>query len=393
MTVDVITGVPSFARDDDAGSMAVVALEAALAVQGENRPAWWLAGVSGDAFKFVYDPAPVFEPLRDRNPLDVLTIAARAAGWVGRWSIGTHVPAAEIAVRAAVRKGTPVLAPFLGEAWYHGVVLVVGIDDAARRFHLQIARMDQAAARGYETVAIPPGWSGPVPGDIAWADAPLFVLDGRTTTPLQRQVGDDALARAIDLHAGAPLPYADHPGARCYSAVPLAGRAAAQGEAALLALRDDIAGSETVGWDLIWRIDAQLGQLHYDRGNAARFLRWLADRHRAGLSLLEAADGYAVTAAFAKRLQGAYWDKQWRDIADRRVVAAGIDRGASLVHAVGGLPAHEIAALRRVVPVLDTPWGPAAIVGDHRRRQALVDLVDQIIARERACIESLRRSS
>ena len=393
MTVEVIADVPSFARDYDAGSMAMAALEVALAVRGEDRPAWWLAGVSGDAFKFVYDPAPVFEPLRDRNPLDVLTIAGRAAGWDGRWSIGTQVPAAEIAVREAVRKGAPVLAPFLGEAWYHGVVLVVGIDDTERRFHLQIARTDRAAARGYETVAIPRSWNGPVPGDVAWADAPLFVLDGRTTIPPPQQVGDDALARAIGLHAGAPLPYADHPGARCYSAVPLAGRAAAQGEAALLALRDDIARSESVGWDLIWRIDAQLGQLHYDRGNAARFLRWLADGHRAALPLLEAADGYAVTAAFAKRLQGAYWDKGWSDIADRRAVAEGIDRSASLVHAVGGLPPHEIAALQRVVTVLETPWGPAAIVDDHRRRQALVDLVDRIIAQERACIERLRRSS
>ena len=388
----MIVKVPSFTRDHDAGSMAMLALEAALAVQGENRPAWWLAGISGDAFKFVYDPAAVFEPLRDRNPVDVLTIACRAAGWDGHWSIGAQASAAEIAVRESVRKGRPVLAPFLGEAWYHGVVLVVGIDEGERRFHLQIARTDHAFGRDYETIAIPRSWDGPVPGDIAWADAPLFILDDRTLTPSQEQVVGEALTRAISLHAGTSQPYADHPGARRYSAVPLAGRAAGQGEAALLALRDDIVRNEIVRWDLIWRVDAQLGQLHYDRCNAARFLRWVADGHRAGTPLLEAANGYAATAAHAKRLQGAYWDKGWLEIADRRVIQAGIDRSPSLVYAVGGLPLHEVVLLQRVMPVMDTPWGPAAIAGGHRRRQALVDLVDQIIERERYCIERLRRS-
>ncbi len=80
MTTCEIRDVPTFDRNHDAGSMAMLALEAILAAQGERWPAWWLAGMSGDAFKFVYDAGAVFEPLRDRVPLDVLTLACQAAG-------------------------------------------------------------------------------------------------------------------------------------------------------------------------------------------------------------------------------------------------------------------------------------------------------------------------
>jgi len=71
----VVSDVPAFALNYDAGDMAMLALEACLCVLGKGSPAWWLAAVSGDAFKFVYDRGVVFEPMRDRVPLDILTLA------------------------------------------------------------------------------------------------------------------------------------------------------------------------------------------------------------------------------------------------------------------------------------------------------------------------------
>ncbi|MBI1907260.1 MAG: hypothetical protein HYS20_13665 [Rhodocyclales bacterium] len=405
MTACSIKDVPSFERNHDAGSMAMLALEATLATQGESRPAWWLAGMSGDAFKFVYDTGAVFEPLRDRVPLDVLTLACQAAGWTGHWRLAARTGEITALVRASVQRGCPVITPFLGSRWYHGMVLIVGIDDTARQFVLRTAREDSRSCAGYQTVAMPEHWDGPVPGGVAWADTPLFVLAGRVSPPAPDALLGDALARAAQLHAGAPLPYADHPGAQRYSDAPLAGRAARQGEAALGALRQDLAEAELGDFALIWRIDAQLGQLHYDRANAAHFLRAVAranpargahflravvGAHPARGPLLEAALCYEATARIAARVQAALWDKQLRQTPDLTGVRTGIDAGTSLVHALGHLPREDIAALGRDVAVLETPWGPAAIVDSPRRRQCILDLVDGIIANERRCVAMLQ---
>lgn len=109
-----IPGVPAFPRSYDAGGMAMLALEAALKAVGDERPAWWLAGASGDAFKFAYDRGNVFEPLRDRVPADTVTLACAAAGLRGRWLTGASMDEIRGLVRDAVHRGTPVLAPFLG---------------------------------------------------------------------------------------------------------------------------------------------------------------------------------------------------------------------------------------------------------------------------------------
>lgn len=392
MPLDLISNVPSFVRDHDAGSMAVTALSVALGTQGDDRPDWWLAGVSGDAFKFVYDAGPVFEPLRDRNPLDVVETACRAAGWEGHWSTTGRAEIVEAVVRQSIGAGRPLLAPFLGEAWYHGMVLVVGIDDARRRFLLQRARTGGGEAGDYELIAIPDRWDGPVPGDVAWSDAPLFVLEGRRTAPPPTIALATALARAIELHGGRPLPYAGHPGAQRYSGVPLAGRVAPQGDAAFRLLRHDILRAGTIGFDLIWRIDAQLGQLHYDRRNAARFLRVAAGGHPAAAALTEAAERHATTADIAKRIQHAFWDKSLGGEADASAVRSAVNTSSSLVYALGGLPAQERDRLHGSLPVVDTPWGPAGIADAPSRRERLAELVDRVIEAEGRAVAALGRA-
>lgn len=387
-----IPNVPPFERNHDAGGMAMLALECVLRTQGDSHPAWWLAGTSGDAFKFVYDAGAVFEPLRDRAPLDVLTQACRAAGWSGHWLCGARVDEVISVVRESVRQGRPVITPFLGDKWYHGLVLIVGIDEGERRFLLQIARDSPSDAPGYETVPIPEHWDGPVPGAVAWADIPLFVLDARTTPPAPGQLINEALLLAATLYVGPPLAYADHPGAQCYSGTPLAGRTTLQGEAALAALRCDIAEGEFIGFDTIWRIDAQLGQLHYDRSNAARFLRAAAQRHPSSALLLEASDLYAATAEAARQIMTAYWDKRSNRLTDQSEVRAAIGESSSLVYAVADLPPRELASLRRAVPILETPWGLGAIADSPRRRRGILATVDRIIVQERRSIDLLRHA-
>lgn len=392
MSRHTIAGVPSFERNHDAGSMAMLALETVLRTQGEDCPEWWLAGMSGDAFKFVYDVGAVFEPLRDRVPLDVLSQACRAAGREGYWRLGASMEEAVALVRDAVGRGCPAIAPFLGTRWYHGMVLAVGVDEDAGAFVLQIARDDASGATDYETVAIPQSWNGPVPGGAIWADNPLFLVGERRPPSRAAQSIEEALARAVSLHAGPPLPYSDHAGAQEYSRPPLAGRVALQGEAGLRALDDDIDDGDFITFDIIWRIDAQLGQLHHDRGNAARFLRAMSREHPAKLLLLQAADLYAATAEVATRIQHAYWDKRTAGAADRRSVRAAVEDSASLVYAVGGLPAGELDALRHATPVLDTPWGAAAIADGTRRRRGMRDLVDRILEQEGRCAALLMRA-
>ncbi len=385
----IIPDVPAFERNDDAAGMAMTALEAALATRGGGRPAWWLAGMSGDAFKFVYDRGAVFEPLRDRVPLDVLTLACRAAGWDGQWRCGLNAAQAAALVQASVQRGCPVITPFLGSKWYHGMVLIVGIDAAKGVYFLRVAR---ERGNGHETVCIPERWDGPVPGPLAWADTPLFLLQGRLPPPGPDEALRAALGRAVELFEGAPLPYAAHPGAQRYSEPPLAGRAAFQGEAALHALKEEVAAGGIVGFDLIWRIDAQLGQLRYDRGNAARCLRAMAEQHQASGPLQEAALHYEVTAQCAGQLQAAFWDKRLQQTAELRSLHAAIDGSASLVYAVGHLPPGELATLRCMAPVLETPWGPAAVIDAPQRRGSALELVDRIIEREHLCVALLRKA-
>jgi len=389
MTTCEIRDVPTFDRNHDAGSMAMLALEAILAAQGERWPAWWLAGMSGDAFKFVYDAGAVFEPLRDPGSVGCPDARLPGRRWAGHWRLGAQPGEVVDLVRASLQRGCPVITPFLGSRWYHGIVLIVGIDDTARQFLLRIAREDSTSAAGYQTVAIPERWDGPVPGAVAWADTPLFILDGRMSLPSREALLGDALARAADLHAGAPLSYAGHPGAQRYSDPLLSGRAARQGEAALGVLRQDLAEGELRDFALIWRIDAQLGQLHYDRTNAVHFLRAVAGEHLAGGQLLEVALCYEATARIAARIQAALWDKQLGQTPDLTGVRAGIGASASLVYAVRHLPREDIAALSRYISVLQTPWGPAAIVDSPRRRRGVLELVDGIIVNERRCVAML----
>lgn len=392
MTAYAIPDVPPFDRNDDAGCMAMLALEAALATQGDSWPAWWLAGMSGDAFKFVYDPGTVFEPLRDRVPVDVLTLASRAAGWAGHWCLDVPTRDVPALVRESVQRGCPVITPFLGERWYHGMVLIVGIDPSKRQFLLRIARKNDGAGSNYETIAIPERWDGPVPGAVAWAGTPLFILDGRISPPNECQLFDQAFARAAGLHTGAPLPYADHPGAQRYSGPPLAGRSAHQGESALRALREDLADGEFIDFGRIWRIDAQLGQLHYDRTNAGRFLRAAAGQHHAGRLLWEAAQHYEATARIAAQLQAAFWDQRLEQSSDLPGVSAGIGDTSSLVYAVGHLPPVPLASLGHKVPLLEIPWGSAAVVDSPPRRRAVLDMVDRIIDHEECSVALLTKS-
>lgn len=392
MSVHAIPEVPAFLRSEDAGGMAMLALEAALRALGEDRPAWWLAGASGDAFKFVYDRGNVFEPLRDRAPVDAVSLACAAAGWRGRWMTGASMGEVRALVQEAVRRGAPVLAPFLGDRWYHGLVLIVGVDDARDAFLLQLARNDPAATADYEVLPIPEGWSGPVPGPAAWADNPIFVIEERTGAPGADTVFRRALALATEVHAGPPLPYANHPGADEYSGPPLAGREALQGQAALEALREDVAETEVAGFGLVWRMDAQLGQLAYDRSNAAAFVDHAAEGLEGGpatAALREAARGYRETATLAAELHRAYWDKRWSRESDRQAVRAGLMGSTSFVHGVGALEGDDMEWFRHFVPVMETAWGPAAILDGPRRRAVNTALADRILENERRCVELL----
>lgn len=80
----VVPNVPPYGLDYEAGGQALHALHSCLSAIGFSVDYPSLMALSGSAFMFAYDDAPVFEPLRELAPLDVLLTGARAVGANGQ---------------------------------------------------------------------------------------------------------------------------------------------------------------------------------------------------------------------------------------------------------------------------------------------------------------------
>ncbi len=87
----IIDNVPAFFLNWDAGDMFMLTLESCLRYLGQEVNSWWLAGISGDAFKFVYDKDDVHEPMRDRVSIDTISLATVSVGWKGKWYINDKI--------------------------------------------------------------------------------------------------------------------------------------------------------------------------------------------------------------------------------------------------------------------------------------------------------------
>ncbi len=383
-----LKSVPAFPLVYDAGDGIILALEALFRYRGRRRSVAWLAGISGDAFKFVYDRGDVFEPLRDRVPVDTATLAAQAVGLKGRWLLDASRPQVIEAVAHSLARGYPVLAPYLAPE-VHSAALIVGLDRAAGTFDLQVPRPDPNADAPYVTIPIPDRWDGPVPGPAIWADTPLFLIEGEGSPPDEGVLLREALERAVALAQGGSLPYKPHPGAQEYSVPPLTGRYAFHGRDALDLLQYEVGQVMPNRFAVIWRMDAQLGQLAWDRANAAAFLRQAAEMTpEMTAALTEAARLYEETARLARRAKGAYWDQGLLEVTEAEAALAYLRESSSMVYALPPAATAWEEVTRRLWR-LETPWGPAAILVTPDRVAAIQETVDGIVRNERRVGELL----
>ena len=386
----IISKVSSFHLNWDAGDMYMNALESCLKFIGQECAYWWLAGVSGDAFKFIYDKDDVREPMRDRVPIDTVSLACSAMGWRGIWCVDEKIEIVINHIKESLKQNIPVLTTNLVHKWYHGANIITGIDDKDKKFFLQIGREDVLKPYSYEKIPIPESWDGPIPGPITWANNPIFLLKEIVNVPGEEKIISKSLTQAVELQNIKSLPYKDHPGAQKYSTPLLTGKTARCGRSAFKELKDEIMHS-VITWPVIWRITTQCGQLSYDRSNAAKFLKTFASKYPQYSNLDKISDLFNETMNNANTLKKSYWDDRLNHINNPETFLKEMYGSYSFVYNISSLEGDKLKQFRKILPVMETLWGPAVILDSSTRRMYNLKLINAIINAENHCFKLLER--
>jgi hypothetical protein len=401
-----LEGVKAFPRDYDSGSMAVRSLMSCLESYHLTYQYARLLGVSGAAFKFVYDSTEAYEPLRDLSPIDVLGTACAAMGFEdAHWMVDEPIEVVKRVVKGEIDAGRPVIAPFLATHEYHGFTIITGYDYDEDLFHLQGAfhTPEGAAIPDGISVPVPEAWDGPTVSPAGWAGNPVFVIGERSGEGTGYvQYYKDIVESGIGAMRGGRLTYGSRPGEHVYMSTP-GPHEASYGLEAYGILSSDVGSSELtrvvegdtlLNFGFIWRIDAQVGQLEHDRRNGALFLRYL----RQGLPakrvplLEEIIDNFNRTADDAADLRKVFWD----DV--RKAREARITRDE--------VPGYVASSKSIVIGVVDdkwyvrelegqgygiysSPWGPVVVNDSEEKRLQARLLVRSLQSRERQSLSML----
>jgi hypothetical protein len=385
-----VPGVKPWARDDDAGGMALYALGACFEAYGHWSTYFRMVALSGSPFKVVYDTTEAYEPLRELFPVDVLKVAANAAGFPqARWLLDLPIDQVKEAVKDEIDKGHPVVAPFLKNDVYHGYVAIVGYDYDEGVFYVQGALRDTA----YAKVPIPGQWSGPTASPVGWATNPVFVL-GEMMTVRSEDPGQDKalLETGASLLRGGTLSYGLAAGEARYMAG--AGpRQAAFGVPAYRLISWDVdraplvraeGGQDEVNFGLIWRLDAQLGLLEHDRRYAAMALGYIVGRMKEGkhMEVQELTDNVERTGDEVRALRRIFWDQIPYAINTADGIAAYADSSGSIVFSIAGRDRLQKDLTDRGYGVFKTKWGPVMIADSRAKRLKAKLLVKSLETRE-----------
>jgi hypothetical protein len=187
-----------------------------------------------------------------------------------------------------------------------------------------------------------------------------------------------ALRAALDSLDADPLPYPDHPDAQAEADVPLADRTAPQGLAALAALAADLADAPLDDFATIWRLDAQLGQLAWDRSLAVLYLQTWEGAAPATLIAQ-----YRTIAHTARTLLSRSWEQRSARMDCLDDLKLFISGTAAYVYALPDDP--KLQAVDDLGQRLTTPWGPALIVDTPQRRSSAIKLAERLADLEAGC--------
>lgn len=387
----VLDGVKGFPPDYDSGSMAFYALSSCIEAVRDAAGYYSLVGVSGAAFKFVYDSTEAYEPLRDLYPVDVLPLAAEAKGFpAAHWEINKPIDTVKSLIKREIDGGRPLVAPFLKNDAYHGFFVIAGYDYERNILYLQGAL---GLDSGYVEVPIPDSWDGPTVSPEGWARNPVFVLGEMGPLVTERGAHERMSVEAgIRLLKGGTLEYGTHPGEHQYMRVPGPHRAhyglpaydilAVDVEKSLLLVDG---GEQVLDSGLIWRLNSQLGQLQHDRHRGAAYLRTLSahlpDEH--SLLLKDIMDTFEKVVADVRSLRKVFWDPVPVWCSRPEDVVRYIEQKQSIVFRVpeddGMLSALDALGYE----AHGGPWGPVVVRDSPEKRLRAKMFVISILSREK----------
>jgi len=397
-TANRVENVPAFRLDHDSGPMAIYALQSCLEAMGSNYTYAKLAGVSGAAFKFVYDTTEAYEPLRDLFPMDVLQSAAEQMGLEdARWHRDGSRDYVMDLIKREIDACRPLIAPDLRVGEYSGLCVIIGYNlDTG---HILIKGAFRRA--GYDSIPLAEAWDGPTASPEGWASNPVFTLGRARKGRGDARAGRNkpAVAKAIEIMKGGDLEYGKHPGEAPYlgEAGP---HTAEYGVKALELLSYDVAnrplvtmrdGEPHLDSGFLWRIDSQVGQLQHDRTDAYTFLRQLRSNVQPDHYLLleELYNGVRTTSNDAKSLREVFWQTIPADVTTADQAVAYARQSHSMVievtHRAG--VADELKSMGE--PVFETPWGWVLVDDSPEKRMGARLLVRALLSRERNSIRML----
>jgi hypothetical protein len=392
-----LAGVKGFPLDYDSGSMAVHALRSCLQTYDLDYTYSHLMGISGAIYKFVYDSTEAYEPLRDIYPYDLLQIACGQVGFPdAHWETGQPIEVVKEIVKREIDAGHPLLAPFLKPDAYHGFFIITGYDYEKDVFYLQGAFEESTEV----AVPIPDGWDGPTASPAGWASNPVFVIGdlAREGTGAVQDYGY-AVELGISIMKGGRLSYGNHPGEHVYLRGP-GPHEASYGLEAYGPLASDVEtkeltveinGEKHFNFGLIWRIDAQIGQLEHDRRHGAQVLRFLARGISAKRTLMlrEITRSFNLVVRDARDLRRIFWCEIPDTLVSSDMIADYARTSPSIVFR---LPDHEdlpVLLERSGHDIYKTVWGWVLIDDSDAKRLSARLLVRSILSRERSSARML----
>jgi hypothetical protein len=378
--------------------MAIHAIRSCFEAMGSGYTYANLAGVSGAAFKFVYDTTEAYEPLRDLFPVDVLQTAAEQMGFEeARWLTKRSSEYVMSVIKREIDAGRPLIAPDLRAGEYSGLCVIVGYDLGTGYVLIQGA----FRSAGYDSVPLGDAWEGPTASPAGWADNPVFVLGRSRIGKGEARAGrhKPALAAAIDIMKGGRLEYGKHPGEAAYMREP-GPHTAGYGLEGFDLLSRDIAdrplvaerdGEPHLDSGFLWRIDSQVGQLQHDRSEAYTFLRQLRSNVQPEYYLLveELYMGIQKTSSDAMNLRRIFWEPVPADVATADQALAYARQSPYMIIDITARQGFAEELKSRGEPVFETPWGWVLVDDTPEKRMGARLLVRALVSRERHSIRLL----